>query len=860
MNIVNKVTLRQLKENKRRTIVTIVGVIISVAMLTAVATIAVSFIDLLKRGEIASNGEWHVKYKNVDEEQISVIEKDSNIESTFLSKNYGFSYYEEGTNEYSPYMEIVGFDETAFTKKPIELREGRLPKTDREIIVPYSVISQMETPYKIGDVIQLNIGERAIKDGVELAENVEFSSQEDSLATTEEGDVAEHLIHTKEAEFTVVGIMEAPLWENLWKPSHTALTLLDMQTMGNESVDLSIVMKKVKQSIFKDTEELAKAQLITDVEMNYNLLRYYGAMLNDGLKQTLMGFAAIIMVIIMIGSISLIYNAFAISVAERSRYLGMLSSVGATKGQKRNSVFFEGTVIGLLSIPMGIIAGIAGIGITFYFVNRNLQGIMHTGEKLTVVISTPAILLSIAVSILTIFISTYIPARRASKITAIDAIRQSDDIKLSNKAVKTSKLTRKLFGVEAEIGLKNLKRNKRKYQATVVSLVVSIVLFLSVSYFIMDLKKAASLTNDMENYDLSMMLHDEVDEQLVKQIGLMDKVTDMNVVKRNYFTTAVPMENAAKPLQHPDESNYLYGVEINIVKDEYLQAYAKEIGADFEQLKNSRSAILIENVQYPDDQAGKYVETKVIDAKVGDTLALDYYYYETNEYIGIGDVTIAAFTNKRPVGVDQTYLGQMTMIISEEVYEQLEKELPEENHTSWQLYMNSTDPSELEQEINDIPVVQSDYSVFNKYELNKQDQQIIIVLSIFTYGFITLITLISVANILNTISTSIALRKREFAMLKSMGMTPKGFSQMIRYESIFYGLKALLYGLPLSLIAMFGMYKALSDSFSYQFTLPWIEIIIAVVSVFVIVSITMLYSTAKLKKENIIDALKQENI
>lgn len=859
MNIVNKVTLRQLKENKRRTIVTILGVIISVAMLTAVATIAVSFIDLLKRGEIASNGEWHVKYNNVDEEQISVIEKDSNIESTFMTKNYGFSYYEKGTNEYSPYMEVVGFDEKAFTKKPIELIEGRLPKNNQEIVVPYSVISQMENPYKMGDVIQLEVGERAIKEGAETDENVGLSSQDDWIATTEDGEVVEHLIHTQKMEYTIVGIIEPPLWESGWKPSYTALTFLDAHASESESVDLSVIMKKVKQSIFKDSEELAKAQLITGVEMNYNLLRYYGAMSNDGLKQTLITFTAIIMVIIMIGSISLIYNAFAISVAERSRYLGMLSSVGATKGQKRNSVFFEGTVIGLISIPIGIIAGIVGMAITFYFVNQNLQGLTHTGERLEVVISMTAILISVAVSILTIFISTYIPARRASKITAIDAIRQSDDIKLSNKVVKTSKLTRKLFGIEAEIGLKNLKRNKRKYQATVISLVVSIVLFLSVSYFIMDLKKATSLTNDMENYDLQMSLN-ETDEQIVEQIESLDKITGVNMLKRNYFNTTVPIEKVPEPLRFSSESTYRYSVAVNGLKDKYLQAYAKEIDADFEQLKNGHSAIVIENVIYPDDQAGKYVETKVIDAKVGDTLTLDYYLYDEDEYVSIDDIEIAALTNQLPIGVNQPSLGDITVIVSEDTYNQLEQAMPEEINTNWMLFINSTDPTQTEKEISELSAVEDDHSIINLYEINKQDQQVIIVLSIFTYGFISLITLISVANILNTISTSIALRKREFAMLKSMGMTPKGFNQMVRYESIFYGIKALLYGLPLSLLAMFGMYKALSDSFSYQFTLPWIEIIIAIVAVFVIVSITMLYSTAKLKKENIIDALKQENI
>src|SRR5699024_9550395 len=278
-------------------------------------------------------------------------------------------------------------------------------------------------------------------------------------------------------------------------------------------------------------------------------------------------------------------------------------------------------------------------------------------------------------------ISTYIPARRASKITAIDAIRQSDDIKLSNKVVKTSKLTRKLFGIEAEIGLKNLKRNKRKYQATVISLVVSIVLFLSVSYFIMDLKKATSLTNDMENYDLQMSLN-ETDEQIVEQIESLDKITGVNMLKRNYFNTTVPIEKVPEPLRFSSESTYRYSVAVNGLKDKYLQAYAKEIDADFEQLKNGHSAIVIENVIYPDDQAGKYVETKVIDAKVGDTLTLDYYLYDEDEYVSIDDIEIAALTNQLPIGVNQPSLGDIIVIVSEDMYNQLEQTMPVEINTN----------------------------------------------------------------------------------------------------------------------------------------------------------------------------------
>lgn len=150
--------------------------------------------------------------------------------------------------------------------------------------------------------------------------------------------------------------------------------------------------------------------------------------------------------------------------------------------------------------------------------------------------------------------------------------------------------------------------------------------------------------------------------------------------------------------------------------------------------------------------------------------------------------------------------------------------------------------------------------IFNDYKNRQEEQQLITILSVFVYGFIALITAISVANIFNTISTSVSLRKREFGMLKSVGMTPKGFNKMINYESIFYGVKSLLYGIPLSIGVMLLIYRSMMHSFDYNFELPWMSLLFVVIAIFVIVGSAMLYSSSKIKKENIIDALKQENI
>src|SRR5699024_7231962 len=251
-------------------------------------------------------------------------------------------------------------------------------------------------------------------------------------------------------------------------------------------------------------EQLGEDLNINDVFVNNNLIRFYGVINDRSISTSLYSVAAIIMSVIIIGSVSLIYNAFAISVSERSRHLGMLSSVGATKKQKRNSVFFEGMIIGLLSIPFGILSGVGGIWLTFVFINPLIQDIMETTVKLTVAVTPMSIVVAVLVSLLTIFISTYIPARRASKVSAIDAIRQTQDIKMTSKAVKTSSFVRKIFGIEAEIGLKNLKRNKRRYSAIVLSLVVSIVLFLTVSFFTDQIKQSNEYIQSDLNYDIEM--------------------------------------------------------------------------------------------------------------------------------------------------------------------------------------------------------------------------------------------------------------------------------------------------------------------------------------------------------------------
>jgi len=852
-------------QNKRRTLVTIIGVIISVAMLMAVATISVSFLDLLKRQTISYAGEWHVKYKDVNKEQLKAVKDDESTKILVVSRDRGYAALKGSQNKNKPYLFIKEYNTAGFKQFPIELSKGRFPQKSDEVVISEEIAENAKIKYEIGDRINLEIGQRIKTHG----ENKEEKLLQDVPLQSADGVINETLKKHQSETYTVVGYIKRPVWEPTWAPGYTIIGYVDEGMVEtNDTVDAIVILNKIQRSLYDHANKLAKNNQIQTVQFNNGLLRYYGVTNNDNLRTTIYSLAAILMGVIVIGSVSLIYNAFAISVSERSRYLGMLSSVGATKRQKRNSVFFEGTVIALISIPIGILVGIAGIGITFKVINPLLRDLLEVTEILTVTVTPLSILVSCIVAIITIFISVLIPAQKASRISAIDAIRQSADLKLTGKAVKTPKVIRKIFGFEAEIGLKNLKRNKRRYQAIVFSLTISIVLFLAVSFFTANLQKSIELSQDGINYDISVLMGHEYtrsNEQLVKAISSIEDVTKYSVVRELVVNSWIDEQIIAKELQEQVKKNqtmlkdgkYPYYVNIYALDDESLKEYAELVDVDYETLLSSDelNGIVVDTAIYEDVAARKVVETKAIYARIGQTIDLYNSFNESREYAYFDKIKIAALTDQFPMGILPTGVGGLNIIVTEL---SMDKLIEDNANINNYIFLKTTNPMKTQYAIEDL--TENDMYVYNVYQSRQKEEQLILMMSVFTYGFIILITAISIANIFNTISTSIALRKREFAMLKSVGMTPKGFSKMLNYESIFYGINALLYGLPISIAVMYLIHRSLMYTFKYGFTLPWASIVHVIIAVFIIVGSAMLYSSSKVKKENIIDALKQENI
>jgi putative ABC transport system permease protein len=869
MNIINRLTIRQLKLNRKRTTVTLLGSIISVAMITAVCTLGISFLDFMQRIIIADEGEWHVLYKDVNKKQLEAIKKDEETKTVILSRDTGYALLKGSQNPNKPYIFIKEYNEQGFEKFPIKLIEGRIPERPDEIIISQAIITNGKVNCKIEDVLTLDIGKRY---SAADTENSQALSQNHSLQKDKDG-IKETLSKETTNTYTIVGIMERPSWEPTWSPGYTVLSYVDENSIkSTEKVNASVIVNNINTRLFEHGRNLASHNGIDEVVFNNSLLRYYGVISDNSAKNMLYILSAIIMAIIIIGSVSLIYNAFAISVSDRSRYLGMLSSVGATKKQIRNSVFFEGAVIAVVSVPVGIIAGLAGIGITFFFINPIINNLLTVTEGLRVVVFPITIIIAVLISFATIFISTYVPAKRASNISAIDAIRQTADVKLTGKEVKTSKFTRAVFGIEGDLALKNLKRNKGRYRTTIFSLVISIVLFLVISQFTVNLKKSLLMTQDGINFDILVSFFEvknEDQEYIIHKIKSLEDVTkstEISTLGASLYADTDKVPDFLKVNYPGEHGKITYQVYINALDDNSLKEYANEVGADFARLNDpdNPSAIVIDTVKYIDAAEKKYIETKIIKASTEDILSMYFYDSETAEELKLHPLKVAALTNKAPMGViPNGAYPNLRVIVSEDVLEKItEGNKSAESLINASLSLNSPNPLRLQESIEAIQNIfpENQLQVFNVFIQSQKEEQMITLMSVFTYGFIVLITAICIANILNTITTSITLRKREFAMLKSVGITPQGFNKMINYESMFYGLKAVLFGIPVSFAVMYVMYLVLNIKFGFIFTLPWIDICIAVIAVFVIVGISMLYSGAKIKKENIIDVLKQDII
>ncbi len=849
MSILNRLTIKNLRLNKKRTIVTIIGIILSTALMVGIGLLFSSFQDLMIRDTIGYNGKYEANYGDVDLDKLNDI-KDKDF-TYFYEKPIGFSKI-ESSNEYKPYMYITSVNKEYFDE--LKLIEGSFPKNENEAVISNHVITNGGLNYKVGDIVTFKYGKRNIEGNGTLA-NSEFV---DGEFLTNEG------THT----YKIVGIVERSNFENYSACGYTAFTLDVNNDKG--SVNLYVMFNKNKK-IIKQSEELAK-RLNYDNDINYNstLLALYGESTYGNAMTTMVSMMMIMLSLVSIGCIIVIYNSFAISVMERKKEFGLLSSIGTTKRQLSHTVFFEAVVVGVIGIILGILGAYIGIGCVILIINNLISDILE--YKLHLVTNPLFIIIPVIFMIVVIGLSAFIPSRRASKVSPIEAIRQNDDIKINKKKIKTSKLVNKLFGIEGEIALKNIKRNKKKYRVTVVSLFISIVLFISFSsYMNYTLNTASSVMGEVPyDYQISYFGDDpNNDKEALDKINEIVKSSDVKEyvsysvsnlsIIGNYtysdeyldFYKSAYGENGIKALNN---LKYQY-ISIYILDDNSYNKYKKLIGID------NDSVILLnkfKGVSYGNNKRVNYnipvinngnINIKICNFDNDEDV-------DTTKYCN-NNIDNIFVTNKSFDLIEEfSYMDDFKLIVNKKLYDSISDSST--HYTQFNIISDNTNNiDKLTKELDKY----SNVNYTNIKEAMKQANNLILVVKILMYGFISLVTLIGVTSVFNTISTSMALRKREFAVLRSIGLTNRGFNKILFFESLFFGMKSLIFAIPVSIGITVLIHYALADMVSIStIIIPWKYIIISIVSVFVIVLLTMMYSTSKIKKHNIIEQIREENI
>ena len=908
MNVFNKVTLESLEKNRTRTIVTIIGIMLSAAMICASTTLVSSMRNFVLRCAIHIDGDWYGAVYDAAYKDYEDIRDSDRVSSAAYAQVLGYAKI-DSANERKPYLYVLGGDVASgyFKTMPVHLILGTLPKDSTEIILPEHLTSNGKVNYKLGDTVTLDVGDRTL-DGRRLGQDTPVYTYDSE--TQVEIMSGERLENTEPRTYTVVGIYERPTFEDYSAPGYTALTAADTKSADQSPIHCYFKLHN-PAGVYDFMKEMGYTQ---EYRYAYNtkVLLYSGTAPFDSFLTAFYSLAAIIIALIVFGSVSLIYNAFSISVSERTRQFGLLSSVGATRKQLRRMVLFEALAVSIVGIPLGILVGIGGIGITLLLIGDKFSSIVRADIPMRLCVSWQAVLIAAVIALVTVLISAWIPSKRATRVSAVEAIRQSMDIKVSGRPVRTSKLAYKLFGLPGVLAGKHYKRNRKKYRTTVVSLFMSIVLFVSAAAFTDYMMESAEGGLASDQFDLIYAAESDASFAMTPDALLDLLFSDQNVtggtytkkqflqgdISREYVTAMFAdrfadfgMESEDRAPKELGISGYLYFVadaEFNRLLEKYN---LKE--ADYYDRDKPLGIALDRNIEL-DRQLEKYV---TLDTLKGDGCVIEGLYYveidgyyrkdsridengnkvvlyqnrdNENDIIELPyEESFAKYTLRSEKTIEEApfFVSRSTPVAINMIYpySMLESVIPEaalNQFRNTEYFLTSSNHAASFENLATMLTENglSSRQLFDYAANAETNRNVITIIRVFAYGFIVLISLIAAANVFNTISTNISLRRREFAMLKSVGMTQKGFRRMMNYECLLYGSKALLLGLPVSCGITYLIYRAVTTAYETSFHLPWAAIGIAVLSVFLVVFATMMYSMSKVKKDNPIDALKNENL
>lgn len=886
MSITKQLALRHLKQNKTRSVLTVLGITISVVMLTVIFTCATSFAHYYGEKAINENGNWHFFVKTDYESAKKYLLSDSSLKDIGFEKNLSteeqsYKIYSDKANYLRTGTIYQGNEQ--YIKDTVTCKyDGALPKSDNEIMVEQSLIKNNGLDLKIGDEIKIAVGSRLKGDFVILPIKGDYQ-------------FGERFEKEKDETFKVVGILH----DN--EPTERGAIIRGMSDLSSKNLIAYGKLKHITpfsyikiNGIF-DKFGFTKKNRVFNVGENAGLLnsRLAFSIDKDNLPQVLKltAIGIVVFAVIFVSSFAMIYNSFALSVGEQIKYLGMLSSVGATRKQKKKTLYFEGAVLGGIGIILGIALGLLTTFISQSAMNAKIASIMegyNNNIKYSTHISLWVLCLIVILAALTVFVSIISPVQKAARITAIDAIRKTDEIKRKGK-IRTPFIITKLFGFEGDIAFKNLRRNGRKSRTIIACICICAVLFLSCNYFCETFKDVSSLDYELP-YQISFQYSAQSKAQYEKARKFLKtnkKVKRFYSIRSDWYSPISgndinPYDNSREyDMSFHNESIFVdkykfvaaQDITYNayLLDDEDFNALCKKNGIDYKKYYSpdkdgSIKTIVINGIDcngepiFNNNLLGKTIGVYGFDfEKTERENKLDedgnkiIFYYKTGRTSLYKFCDFIKYDKDNPICNLES--GGVTFYAPKCIYDKLYSANEFYSHYG----IETDEPYKVEKELKDyLSETEAEGDVYNDYYWMMREKSIISAVQFLSYSFILLITLITVFNIINTMTAQIAGRKKELAMLKSVGMTPKEFKKTILFESMFYGLFGLLLGVPLSLVINRVVGYIISKDNAIPFSVNIWLYLIACVAVFVIIALTMIYSLKLIKNNSIIDSLKDD--
>ncbi|KNY26642.1 ABC transporter permease [Pseudobacteroides cellulosolvens] len=831
MNNYNGLALKYLKEHKARTILTLIGIVIAISMFTVIGGIYFSG----KESEIQdikdTIGNYEIAFYDLSWDKLKQISNNSEMKNGGTSKEAGsIKLNTKLLTESLRTVFVKEYDTNAYKNIfTIKMAQGRLPEKNSEVIVDIKYYNVLK--------------EKGIADTLEGTISMDNSK--------------------KDVVYKIVGAYESKTINNI------ALSFID-DNINTSDKYIYYANLKEKNDKMKVAENIAKTTN-TKIDPNSRLLYYMGQGPDKKKNDDVWTIFFFIFAFVVLCTAVVIYNAFSISVMERIKHFGILRSIGATKSQISKLVVIEALIMSSIAVPLGIAIGYLGAYIVFDIFMSGFLGSFQIGFYPKVII------VAAALGVATVFISILLPAFSASRVSPVDAIKGTNVIKGEKIKRRRGILAKLFFGFEGQVAYKNIKRSRKRFYVTCISLSLSLIMFIFFSNLIdiviesykivsVNVKVQGVYTSD--NYSMG----NEITDKLAKVKGIKD------IYQLNYVTVPMVVDKKAVNKKFIDslikegkiqEYKDYYFVNIQIISyDKHaLELFNKDSkkSIDYDKFKSGEEVIIVNKAM--GKQGGSLFYDAFTQYKKGQTLKLpkfsrDYINKKDKEPIKksvekndmmefkVSEVIDYETLNGSPIS------NGFGIIMSDESFKRLTGIM---KYNTLGIMFDSKESRDGVFE--KLSIIADEYAVkyYDIYEEEKRMNDLITQLLVLVYGFISLIVLIACVNIINTVTINLLVKKREYAVFKAIGMTRRQFIKLVLLEGTLFGVFASIIGIPVAfLLTKFGV--IVRNPLGYiGYIMPVWPYITGTIGVIAITLIAALIPLRKLNDMNIVEALRVED-